>query len=105
MLNRSRLSSLVLATLLSATTASAQQTPRPAPPTANQILLDVVVTEKSGPPVGDLTQQDFTLLDNKAPQTITSFKVVTGREAPVEVLLVIDTVNANYRTVALARTD
>jgi VWFA-related protein len=105
MLNSSRLSCLILATLLSATAASAQQTQRPVPPTANQILLDVVVTAKSGPPVGDLAQQDFTLLDNKAPQTITSFKVVTGREAPIEVLLVIDTVNANYRTVALARTD
>ncbi len=103
MLNRSRLSCLVLATLLSATAASAQQTPRPAPPAANQILLDVVVTAKSGPPVGDLTQQDFTLLDNKAPQTITSFKAVSGREAPIEILMVIDAVNTNARTIALER--
>jgi len=55
------------------------------PPTAQSgsavtngiIKLDVVVTEKSGPPVGGLQQQDFTVLDNKAPQTITS-KVRSG---------------------------
>ncbi len=103
MLNSSRLSCLILATLLSANAASAQQAARPALPAANQVLLDVVVTPKSGPPVGDLTQQDFTLLDNKAPQTITSFKVVPGREAPIEVLLVIDAVNATARTIALER--
>jgi VWFA-related protein len=105
MLNSSRLSYLILATLLSATVASEQQNPRPAPPIANQILLDVVVTPKSGPPVGDLTQQDFTLLDNKAPQTITSFKAVSGREAPVEIVMVIDAVNTNARTIALERTN
>jgi VWFA-related protein len=105
MLNSSRLSYLILATLLSATVASEQQNPRPAPPTATQILLDVVVTPKSGPPVGDLTQQDFTLLDNKAPQTITSFKAVSGREAPIEIVMVIDAVNTNARTIALERTN
>jgi VWFA-related protein len=103
MLNSSRLSCLILATLLSATAASAQQTPPSAPPTTNQIPLDVVVTAKSGAPVGDLTEQDFTLLDNKAPQTITSFKAVSGREAPIEILMVIDAVNANARTIALER--
>jgi VWFA-related protein len=105
MLDSSRLCYLFLATLLSASAVSAQQTPRPAPPAANQILLDVVVTPKSGPPVGDLTQQDFTLLDNKAPQTITSFKSVAGREAPIEVLLVVDAVNATARTIALERSN
>jgi VWFA-related protein len=103
MLNTLRLGCLILATLLSVTAASAQQTPRPAPPAANQILLDVVVTPKTGPPVGDLTQQDFTLLDDKAPQTITSFKAVPGREAPIEIIMVIDAVNTNARTIALER--
>jgi VWFA-related protein len=105
MLNTSRLGCLILATLLSATAASTQQTPPPAPTAANKILLDVVVTPKSGPPIGDLTQHDFTLLDNKAPQTITSFKAVPGREAPIEVLLVIDAVNATARTIALERSN
>jgi VWFA-related protein len=104
MLNTSRLSCLILAALLSAGAASAkqaaQQTPPPRPPTANQILLDVVVSPKSGPPVADLQQQDFTLLDNKAPQTITSFKAIPGREAPADVLLVIDAVNVDYRVLS-----
>jgi len=68
------------------------------------ISLDVVVTEKSGPPVGGLQRQDFTVLDNKSPQTITSFKPVTGREGPIEVIVVIDAVNTAYTTVAVERT-
>jgi VWFA-related protein len=66
---------------------------------AGRIYLDVVVSAKSGPPVTDLQQQDFTLLDNKAPRPITSFKQVSGREAPIEVVLVIDGVNADYQHV------
>jgi VWFA-related protein len=107
MLDTSRLSCLILATLLFATAASAQQTPQPTPlprpPATNQILLDVVVTPKSGPPVADLQQQDFTLLDNKSPQAITSFKVVPGREAPADVLIVIDAVNVDYRMLSFQR--
>jgi len=38
-----------------------------------RIYLDAVVTPKSGPPVSALQQQDFTILDNDVPQTITSF--------------------------------
>jgi VWFA-related protein len=107
MLDTSRLSCLILATLLFATAASAQQTPQPTPlprpPATNQTLLDVVVTPKSGPPVADLQQQDFTLLDNKSPQAIASFKVVPGREAPADVLIVIDAVNVDYRMLSFQR--
>jgi VWFA-related protein len=78
---------------------------QPASAAANgTIKLDVVVTEKSGPPVGGLQQQDFRVLDNKSPQTITSFKPVTGREGPIEVIVVIDAVNTAYSTVAVERT-
>ncbi len=89
--------------LLFSAAAFAQQTAPPVQPVSNKILLDVVVTAKSGSPVGDLAPQDFTLLDNKAPQTITSFKAVPGREAPIEVLLVIDAVNATAPTIARER--
>jgi VWFA-related protein len=68
-----------------------------------QIVLDVVAAPKSGRPVADLQQQDFTVLDNKAPQTITSFKAVTGREAKLEVIVVIDAVNADPQTISIAR--
>lgn len=96
---------LFVALLCSAAAASSQQsaTPPPAPAT-NQIFLDVVVTPKSGPPVADLQQQDLTLLDNKSSQPITSFKVVPGREAPAEIIIVIDAVNTGFRTLSFERT-
>ena len=77
--------------------------PAPTPANSNKSYLDVVVGQKSGPPVTGLQQQDFTLLDNKSPQTITSFKEVSGRQAPVEVVLVIDAVNADAQTVGYER--
>jgi VWFA-related protein len=94
---------VIFAALLCAAAASAQQNAAPAPPADRKITLDVVVSPKSGPPVADLQQQDFTLLDNNAAQTITSFKAVPGREAPIEVVLVIDAVNASPQLVSVAR--
>jgi VWFA-related protein len=72
-------------------------------PDSGKIHLDVVVTPKSGPHVEGLQQSDFTLLDNKVPQTITSFKAVTGREAPIEAIVVIDGVNIDYQDLSYAR--
>ena len=47
----------------------------PVPAAANHsITLDVVVADKGGHAASGLQQQDFTLLDNKAPQKITSFQ-------------------------------
>jgi VWFA-related protein len=94
---------VLFVTLCCAGMALAQQNAAPPPPADRRITLDVVVSPKSGPPVADLQQQDFTLLDNNTPQTITSFKAVTGREAPIQVVLVIDAVNASYQTVSVAR--
>jgi hypothetical protein len=42
----------------------------PASSTDRHIVLDMVVTDKSGKPVAGLQQQDFTLLDNKQPRKI-----------------------------------
>ena len=50
-----------------------------------------------------LQQQDFTLLLNKVAQPITSFAAKAGRDAPVEVILVLDAANTGYQTVAFAR--
>jgi VWFA-related protein len=66
------------------------------------IDLDVVVSPKQGPPVGDLQQQDFRILDNKAPQRLTSFKAVNGG-SPIRTILLIDAVNALYQNVAYQR--
>jgi VWFA-related protein len=69
----------------------------------DRIYLDVVVSPTSGPPVGGLQQQDFTILDNSVPQTITSFEAVDGRPAPIEVVLVIDAVNIGPREAGMER--
>jgi VWFA-related protein len=93
----------VFATLLCVAAASAQQSSPPTQPGNGRIYLDVVVAPKSGPPVADLQQQDFALLDNRAPQTIASFEAVSGRQAPVEIMLVIDAVNTSAPNVAYER--
>jgi VWFA-related protein len=103
MLMRARVGSLLFAALLCAAGALAQQNNAQAKPDSGKIHLDVVVTSKSGPHVDGLQQSDFTLLDNKVPQTITSFKAVTGREASIEAILVIDAVNVDYQDLSYAR--
>jgi VWFA-related protein len=86
-------------------TASAQQHPPTGQPAARNVHLNVVVASKTGPPVAGLRQQDFTLMDNKSIQPITSFKAVTAGQEPVEVILVIDAVNTRFDTVAYERSN
>lgn len=50
-------------------------------------------------------QRDFTILDNKVPQTITFFRALRGREAPIEVILVIDDVNTGGAHIAYERSE
>jgi VWFA-related protein len=95
---------LFLVPLLFTAVASAQQGP-PTQSGAGKISLDVVVARKSGPPVSGLQQQDFTVLDNKVPQTLTSFQAVDGRQAAIEVILLIDAVNTDYQRVAYERNE
>lgn len=68
-----------------------------------KVVLNVVVTAKSGSPVSGLQQQDFTVLDNKVPESITSFAAIDGRQAAIEVVIVIDSVNIGYQNVAFQR--
>ncbi len=63
----------------------------------------MVVTSKTESHVAGLQQQDFTLLDNKALQTITSFEAVTAREAPMQIVLVIDAVNTTTQVLNYER--
>jgi len=93
----------LLIPLLCTAAVSAQQHSSLTQPGTGRIFLDVVVTPKSGPPVSGLQQRDFTLLDNKVPQTVTSFQAVDGRHAPIEVILLVDAVNTGYETVAYER--
>lgn len=79
------------------------QNATPATAASSSIHLDVVVTPRSGTPVPDLKQRDFSVLDNKVPQTITSFQAVTRSQAPVEIILLVDGVNTPYIRLAYAR--
>ena len=69
----------------------------------DRIYLDVVVTPKSGEPVSGLQQQDFTVMDNKAPVAISSFRAVEGAQAQEEVVVVVDAVNTDYERLAFER--
>jgi VWFA-related protein len=104
MITCNRFACFILVGLLCTAALSAQE-PSAAPPpaAASKVYLDVVVSPKSGPPVSNLQQQDFTLLDNKSPRTITSFQALTGREAPIKVVLVIDAVNSGTQRVDFER--
>jgi VWFA-related protein len=70
-----------------------------------RITLNVLVTEPSGKPVGGLQQQDFTVLDKARRQAITTFQAVDGfaTTPPVELILLLDTMNASFEQVGLAR--
>jgi VWFA-related protein len=85
------------------------QTPTP-PASTNadhRVTLDIVVTDKTGKPVAGLQQQDFTILDDKQPQPILSFRATdeTSKpdDTPQQVIFVIDEVNAASRPVSNAR--
>lgn len=95
---------VLLIPLLCAVEVSAQQKAPPAQPAGTgSVVLDVVVTPKSGPPVSGIEQKDFTLLDNKVPQTLTSFQAVDGRHASVRIILLVDAVNVDYSVVSYER--
>ena len=98
-------------------TAPPQLQPRPGGPslpppstTDRQITLDVQVTDKSGAAVRGLQKQDFTLLDDKQPKNILSFQAVdkaaaSAADPPVEIVLVVDAVNAPFQTVNYERNE
>ncbi len=98
----SRLGLFLLVPLLCSSQISARQNHSAAHP-GDRIYLDVVVSPTSGPPVSGLPQEDFTILDNNVPQTITSFEAVDGRRGRVEVVLVLDAVNVDSREAAVER--
>ena len=83
-----------------ATVAAAQQPPAPQGPDPHSIHIDVAVNSASGEAATGLSQDEFTLLDNKAPQSLSSFKAISLGQEPAEVILLIDGVNTHYTTVA-----
>ncbi len=90
------------------TPALVQRTPQVVKQTAKaerRIHLDVVVTDESGHPLSGLQNSDFTVLDDNRAQAIASFRPVDGltAEPPVEVVLVLDTMNTSFQQMAAVR--
>lgn len=76
------------------------------PPVTEQggrVRLDVEVAPKGGAPVKDLTEADFSVLDNGAPRPIAGFRELSSAQEPVHVFLIFDAVNARFQTVAYER--
>jgi VWFA-related protein len=68
--------------------------------------LDVVVTDKAGHPVSGLQQSDFTLLDDKQPAPIQSFRAINSADPssnPTQVILLVDEANAPFSAVSTER--
>ncbi|HYA17117.1 MAG TPA: VWA domain-containing protein [Bryobacteraceae bacterium] len=70
-----------------------------------RITLDVVVTDRSGKPVSGLGQSDFTVIDDKLPQKLTSFQAFESARAnpPTEVILLLDRINTPFSLFAQER--
>ncbi len=78
----------------------------PASVADHSISLDVVVTDKTGNPVAGLQQQDFTLLDDKQPKKITSFRAspqTVQASDPIQAILLVDAVNSSAQAVGYQR--
>ena len=72
-----------------------------------RLHLDVVVNDSAGKPVTGLQPWDFKLLDNGSPRKILSFRSFDGiavkPDPPVEVILLVDTVNLPFEQIAFVR--
>jgi VWFA-related protein len=83
----------------------------PLPPTLNSraddfITMAAEVTDHGGKPVPGLAQQDFKLLDNRRPVALSAFEAipVAGKpNPPVQVVLLVDDVNASFSTIAFVK--
>ena len=88
-------------------TPTGQRTITPPLDADHQIMLDVVVTDHSGKPVAGLQQQDFTVLDNKQPRTISSFSAVAGArnsdDLSEQSMVLVDAANAPFGAIAFQR--
>jgi VWFA-related protein len=86
----------------------APPTPTTPPAKDRHIVLDVVVTDHAGNPIHGLKQGDFTVLDDKQPQAITSFREAAGvgpnADPPFQAVVVVDSVNNTYHHLEVERT-
>jgi VWFA-related protein len=93
------------------TPVAVQLQPGPKPPSETNLVLDVVVTDKTGNAVKSLEEKDFAVFDNGHPQKILSFHATGSGVAaaniqpaePVKIILMVDEVNTDFRRVAYER--
>lgn len=91
-MNRTRVLLICGLVLAGGVTAQVPPAPQPAPTPAStfsteieQVLVDVVVTDKQGAPVTGLSKADFTVSEDGAPQAVVTFEAVElkpGEAAP-----------------------
>ena len=91
---RSRYLAIVLLPLAAAVTLGAEKAPKPAaaPPAADQtlsfpaqveqVVVDVVVTDKKGNAVRGLKPEDMTVLEDGVPQSVVSFEAIQLPDQP-----------------------
>jgi VWFA-related protein len=88
-------------------TAASPQAAATAAAHDRHIRLNIVVTDQKGNPITGLTQQDFTVLDEKQFRPIVSFSAsspaLRAAKPPVRAILVIDSVNLTHQEVSFAR--
>jgi VWFA-related protein len=72
-----------------------------------KIKLDVMVDDSAGKPVPGLQPWDFKILDNNQPRKVLSFSAFSDAgvkpDPPVEVILVLDTLNLPFQQVSFVR--
>src|ERR1700691_5118355 len=94
--------------------APTQSNPAAQPPVAakppvaasdHRIWLDVVVTDKDGNPPPGLQQSDFSILDDKLPLNVASFRAIdgSGPAEPLRVIILLDAVNTGVQTIGYVR--
>jgi VWFA-related protein len=74
---------LLVSVVLCAPHGRTQEPPAPSikTVTVEEVVLDLVVRDKKGKPVTDLTPDQIAVSDNGSKQTLTSFRLVRGKEA------------------------
>jgi VWFA-related protein len=94
----------LIACLVSAAWGQVPVTPAVGSITDRPVRLDVVVTDKSGNPVSGLQQSDFAVLDDQKAQAVLSFRAFDEiTKDRLQVIFLVDDVNASYRAVGYAR--
>lgn len=94
----------------SSTPASSQI--HPSSESKHYLVMDVVVTDKSGKAATGLEEKDFAVNDSGQPQKIIAFRAFSGEsveaqpsEPPVKIVLMVDEINTSFSKVAYERTN